>query len=540
MSNYKGNNNKGGKRTKPTRTRNQKQKSNPRIDKFDSETATNDPRWYGADPALLRDSASLPFSWAVGTPISLHNPALDALPSGQEFTIPGICALRVVPSIGWTDSPSDPINTAAFSIYSFVRHQNSGHANYDAPDLMIYLLAMSQVYSYINYLQRAYGLVTTYAQKNRYLPDHVLESMGINASDVRYNLANFRYGINALINKAASLCVPATMPIFSRYASMYQNIYIEGGTLKDQIYHYTPAGFWKYTLNSDSAGMLEYHPLNNNLGVSDLITYGNDMLARLIQSEDMNIMSGDILKAYGDGALIKLSPLGLDYPIIPLPDLAVLQQMKNATVVPDVWGADVVQDSTHGWLEYKPRFGYVFEDRDDYYARACTYLLSTYCEDRVLTVSSNDPTPEEIMETTRSMFIANGFDRAGDGLSAYVDLRGGADIIVGAQYYYVDVKNGVSQLKHVSLHYLSAADITNGAEVSLALKQQSIISNFKFHPAHHFIMFRPGETDGSFQIAEAHLSYDVNNYTIVSQQVLEKMHEAALLSMLNVPSKIKL
>lgn len=510
-------------------------------DKFDARKATNNPAWYGADPALLRDSASLPFSYAVGTPINLHNGALDTLPSGQEFTIPGFMTLCVKPSVGWADDPSDPINVAAFRIYTYVRHLNSGHTNYDAPDLMLYLLAMSQVYSYINFLQRAYGIVYTYAQKNRYLPNALLQSMGIDPEDVRANLAQFRYGINVLINKAASLCVPGTMAIFAQQSAMYQNLYIEGDSIKDQMYMYCPHGFWKYKLNADASGMLEYVPflsLDPLRSVDSLIEYGSDMLARLIQSEDMNIMSGDIRKAYGDGALIKLVPLNVDFPISPIKDLAVLQQIKNTTVVRSNSGLDIIQDKTHGYLVHKPSFSYT-QPSPTWLSKGESYAYQTYAEDKILSVLSTDPTPEEVMEISRNIPAITNYKRSADWTSVSYEIHGGAVIIENCFVWDYKIANGQPVLRTTGMRYTQTVDTTDSNAIAGSMRLTALLGHFKYHPVVHLLALRPGSTEGSFNVADGYLMYDVDNYTIINSTTIERMNEAALLSMLNVPTVTK-
>lgn len=550
MSNYKRNskntNNKKGNKAQSNdvkeykmRRRNQGRDFIP-ADKLDRRTATNDPAWYGLDPNLLRDSSSLPFSAAVGTPLTLHNPALEVL-SGQEFTIPGIQVIYTCPSVGRSIDPSSPLNAATFRTYTFVRHQNSGHSNYDPTDLMIYLLSMTQVYSYINFLQRAYGIVTTYAQKNRYMPDALLSAMDIDADDCRLNLAAFRYGINVLINKAASLCVPSTMPIFKRMATIYSNLYIEGNSIKDQLYLYSPEAFWKFTLDDTGAGKLEWKTWRHEgkKTVEDMLEYGNDMLARLIQSEDMNIMSGDILKAYGSDSLIKLAPLPLDYPIIPLPDSAVLNQMKNTTVT---WWLDadsmhVVQDPTHGWLYCNPTMKYSREA--SYQTRANTFLLQSFLEDRILTINNADPTPEEVMEYTRGMIIARKFDRSEDGLTATCEFDCGVEIATTVSYFGFDVVDGVPLLHELDGWYLDTVDVSDSDAVALYFEKMANLSNFRFHPMHRIAAYRQGTNPDAFNITHMYGCYDVDNYTVISEQVLRRIHEAALMSLFNVPSMVR-
>ena len=503
---------------------------------FNKETSTNDVTWYAQEPALLRDSASIPFSWSVGTPIDLSNPVLQTLTSKGQFSVPGICALSILPNFGQVTLPTDPLNTAAFSIYSYVRHANSGHSNYDAPDLMLYLLAMSQVYSFINSVQRIYGAATMYSQRNRYMPQALLTAMGVDFNSVTQNLADFRYRLNALINKAASLYVPNNMPIFNRHASLFQNIYIEGNSLKDQMYLFVPDAFYAFTLNPEDnyAGMLQPVAwLGNSLKtVDDIFKFGDNLLDRLIQSEDMNIMSGDILKAYGQDGLMKLATVPEQYPLVPIFDPSVLEQMKNATVLTAVQGLEIKQSSNKGWLLSKPCIHYA--DTDSYAHRAIAYSLNSYTEKRLLTVAAAEVTPENIMEATRLMIVPDEYIRVTES-EAVVNFKAGSEICTACRFYYYKFDGTSWDLTHLSVSYLLMNDVSDESNVALIHKFNCIMSNFKYRPAVRIVAFRPGAQLPAFQLAESFINFDVDNYAVVNADEINRMHEAALLSEFNVP-----
>lgn len=65
----------------------------------------------------------------------------------DTFVVPGIMTFMYAPSIGVAFSTdSAAINVAAKNIYAYVRFANSGARNYDAPNLMTYLLALDSAY----------------------------------------------------------------------------------------------------------------------------------------------------------------------------------------------------------------------------------------------------------------------------------------------------------------------------------------------------------------------------------------------------------
>lgn len=458
---------------------------------YPKTAGSNDPAWYAANASLLRDAASIPYSWSVGTPIDFDDP-LTATAANRKLTVPGIQAIKLQPSVGQSSDVSSPVNTAANATYAFVRHANSGHSNYDAPDLMLYIMAMSQVYSYIVFLQRIYGVAMLYAQKNRYIPTALLSAMGVNGEAVQANLAELRYGINILISKAASFAVPDTMSIFNRHAFLYSNIYTEGDSIKDQLYLYTPAAFWKFKWDTVAiSGKLETVPFTSTDGASvvALIAYGTDMLGRLIQDEDINIMSGDILKAYGNDKILKLAPLNIDYPIVPVYNLGVLEQMKNATVFGNsITNADVDQNSTKAFLVHNPKCTTVTAQQPDpWKAEAVRKGLTSLQGNKLLTTSFQEATPEITMENSRLTAGAYGYAYTAK-TSASVGIYCGSEIAVSVSYYYFRVNTtaqGVDELTltEVKGSYIDMFPALISDTLPAELNGCVIQNNFKYHPA---------------------------------------------------------
>lgn len=502
-------------------------------EKYHSSCAGNDPAWYAGNPALLRDSASIPFSWAVGAPIALDIPDMKA-----PWSVPGIMTMDIIPQFGNGSSANSPLNLASTSVYSFIRHANSGHSNYDAPDLMIYIAAMTQIYSYLNWMQRVYGCSTLYAQGNRYLPRALVECQGVDYDDVYNNLANFRYGINALIAKAASLAVPATMPIFLRHAFLYQNIYIEGPSIKDQMYLYNPDGFYMFDFDPQHAGMLKYQPIasyKESVGVtklkaSNMLAYGNMLLDALVMNEDINIMSGDILKAYA-GNIIKLAPLPEIYPLSPVFNAAVLEQFKNATVFmgENVRNLDIEQDASKVFLQSVPRWQVdetLPQKHPSFTVENQKHLMNYYKGRRILSTIAAEPDQNIVIEDTRLMAALD----PNTATDTTADILCGSEIVVDMKYWtYLFSSTGVPTLSNgrVFSSYLVTADTMQSRFSSFAR-----LKHFKYCPA--ICAAIVGDTSVSREIY-----FDVDNFAILDYQTLYKMHETAILSMLNVASIAK-
>lgn len=548
-SNNTNDNNNNKDRGRNARSNRSKGNNNQRLKDsgYNSGKGSNDVSWYATDPQLLRDAASIPYSWAIGTPLNLNNPLLETLSNKGAIVIPGVMALRTIPAFSRSVDATSPLNIASNATYAFIRHANSGHSNYDAPDLMIYIMAMSQVYSYITFLQRVYGLATLYAQRNRYLPREILHVCGVDPDSVANNLASFRYGINLLINKAASFAVPSTMPYFQRQAFLYSQIYTEGASIKDQLYLYVPDGFYKYTLNTDLSGMLEYVVFNDDTyrTVDQLLDFGNALLMPLIYSEDMNIMSGDILKAYGQNNIIQLQSLPEVYPIVPVYNQEVLEQMKNATVVGAVQSMNLVQDSTHGYLLYGPQaITGATEPATDWKGTANRMKVRSLLEDRVISTSLAAPTAENSMVLTRLTVAADNLqtDYKGQGYDV-VDLYPGSEMVHEVEL--ITMEASASGTVQPSRYFYEYAEmwLAESADVNdqvTTLRRWAALANFKYHPAVHVIACKAGSVSPAISVADARLFFDVDNYTLLSRQDVKRLNEAAVMNQLHVPSIAKL
>lgn len=470
---------------------------------------TNDPQWYASDPSILRDAASIPYSWALGTTIG-RGPTGALTDAGIANSVPGICRVSVNPVVGLSVTTDSAINVAATAMYSYVRHANSGHANYESSDLMLYCTGMAQVYAYINWCQRLYAVATAYAQKNRYLPLHLLATMGVNANDIVRNLANFRYWINVFISKATSLAVPATMSYFSRTAFLYSNIYCESDQIKDQLYYFHPASWLKFEfVNETKAGKLARRTLNpveasKGLTVSEITKFGDELLGAILLDEDMNIMSGDILKAYGADGIIKLATLPESVTLYPVYDELVLEQIHNATIVNCDLG-DVEQVAGEGFISGVPSLN----------VNTHKAMVATSMMNKILSCNKAEPGVDDTIESTRLMVATE----ASRGTSNTLYLICGSEVATDVSYFWNNANGSISGVGFTSA--LNQKDVLKA----------TVLKYFKYAPTLYIVNNEITEIVGVFE--------SIDNYAVLTAQDISKMHDAALMNMFAVPSVAK-
>lgn len=497
-----------------------------------SKEKFNDPSWYITREQLAKDVASLSFNNALGAPISIgFDQDGQTSASAYSLSVPGIMSIYTVPTMGYSVDGASPINIAAKNIYSWVRHQNSGHANYDAPDLMLYLGAMDSVYAVIAWMMRVYGTARIFSQTNRYVGDALLTCQGVSPDEIRANLADFRSYLNMVITKASAFCTPNVMSLYRRHFWMYSGIYKDQDITKSQMYLYRPAAVWKYE-ETQGVGKLVTTPFTTTfdgasgftsatLSFAAMRTFVNDMLSRLTASEDINIMSGDILKAYGRENLWILGLINEDYVTLPVYSDEVLSQIHNTTFVGRVTTRDVVPGATT--FPYTPTAFDVYQDPN---IGEGAIICNPQVLDakhlgymRIIDFDKEDPTPEDVLVATRNTVMGTPMIiGSGDAARIVTSLDTFASDVALFGYITTIADNG--QLNNLPI---------GGSDGALNNAITTAMMRFKGAP----IVY--GMSASNTSAVLQFIAGELGNYTSVDWNDLSKMHESAILAMLGVP-----
>jgi len=465
---------------------------------------SNDPAWYAADTRIMLDAASFPFNRRTGSLI-----VRDKFP---DEAIPGILALKTVPTFGLNEFADSPVRVAAQRLYTTMRVTQSGQKNYDPVDFFVYMAAMGQVYSFIVWAQRLYAYSMTFSQKNEYWPKGFAAAENVSPVGLLdgTQLAQFRYWLNNFINRASAFAVPNTLPYFNKLAFQYRDIYIDNAaTLKNQMYMYSPEGFHKFTINSQtSAGELIYAPLPNNATLAQIEAYGDNLLYAIYEQEDAGTMSGDIVKTWGNN-VVKLAQVPEVIDIQPIYDPLVLQQIKNTRVVStlDPQSTNLIQSS--GILYSIPKLTgqTTLNESVD---------LNRITSDLLLTVDSAEPTAAEVMELTRNIPV-----------QATADTAGTAHIQCGT--FVVHMLRFVTHDPAHNTFTVTTSLAWIGGTYSVSASATLIRMLKEFHYAPTFTI-----CDGTGNLEKDII--DTDNWTIIRHYDLVPVHETAWLNMLAVPT----
>lgn len=532
--------------------------------KFDRESADtrdrrdcfrsqhNDPAWYSQNPQLVKDYASMMFGFPTGTLLP------KSLGFATRAAIPGIMSLEFCPAIGQAQVENDPINIAARNIYSFVRHANSGHSNYEAPDLMLYLIAMDSVYMMHSFMKRALGVVLDYSPVNRYYPSALLKAMYIDPDDLAAHTADFRGFINQYAVKMGSMCVPNSMSYMARHTWMCEGLYTDDPmSAKAQTYMYTPTSFYLYEEGSGSTlskislvSISQYFESSGYMSVSKLMQLANDLLNPILASEDMNIMSGDILKAFGSEGIVKVTGVLDGYMVLPVYSQEVLSQIENATVLGGAVAQHIEQqkDINTGYLTCT--YGALVQVGGDYVGGSAEVTVlpqawNSVINERLLNFHHDGVSPDEVMVATRLAFTYGNQVAAGTSNRQVAVTLGavGSEIVTrGYIYQYTGglATNPVSlSLRKISFQTLEImvdvdAVTSPGTTLGGMVTELSLLSAFDWHPAVYCYYY--AEEDSIVNAKDCGLPcMDIANFAVVSPTNLENLHLTAMLSEFSVP-----
>lgn len=545
------------------------------------EPKTNDPEWYASSPQLLSDAASVPFSYTAGLPFSYGSVGGFS----QMWVSPGVCVYYMRPGLPKTTQAGDALNAVSLKQFAFFRSTVSSRLPYEPADLTVMEIAMGQAYSFINWATRAYAIASNlFVNENRYLPERLLQVQGIDPYSLSNHLNDFRGWLNLLITRASALSVPKDMYYFRRMAMLYANIYTEGTSVKDQLYMYSPMGFWQFQDvpgNGSTGAWLKYVPLleqmdadkfgeQNLLTWEEIQTYGNNLLNALYGSEDVGVMSANILRAYGSEHVLTLE-LVPEFPAItPIFDIGVLEQMQNTcpvtnglmqnigksktasgqTVVDNDWSVKqtVLNKDTDPvtYLTFSPA---IYNNATDNTPNRIRNLQASAFAglNKILTTTTASTDPKLVIESTRGMTYFEEEKSVSTGTPNYW-LHCCTDCCVECIIYQKDpntvgyqvLTTMISDMNAASVPWVDIAD-TSAATTSLKslVAKRILYDAFRFRCNQMLITAELNPTSGGLPMVQNVSPVGlIDNFAVITHLVLNKMNDQAAYALFDISVKV--
>nr|WPR18433.1 MAG: capsid protein [Crogonang virus 172] len=473
------------------------------------------------------------FSIPQGFTIPLGSYPIEAADDTAKITpmvggtiAPGIATIHCLSTLGTCTSAESAANVASRMEYIFVRHANSGHANYEAPDLFITERAVAEVYSMIGWATTTYALMQRYSPDNRYTPRALVKARGFDYDNLASNMPRFNMIINMAIAKAGTLRVPKKFNYLARLFEAYTTLYADSSaTNKTQYYQFIPDGFWQYSGTSTGGTTLVYKALSSYGTVqsdkSVLLTLDNleklfgEFLDALMAEEDVGIMCGDILKAYGDEGCWHLGYVPMDLTVSDVHDENVLLSIRNIVTTGDVVGS-VVQSG--GYLTESISRTVALTD----VANCSTLPWLTPLVD--LPIAS--PSADDVINATRYMFNAK-FSNTDSEVTMTLTSY---DIIIVTKISIASTTSSGSSVYNSDTYY------TQGNEYAVAPARLANVYAFNYMPSFTHIQFlQTGET--AWRVSNSYRMGEFDNVAALSMANIAALNDACLLSEYGVPNK---
>lgn len=478
----------------------------------------NDFSWYNKNPSLTVAAASIPFPYRPGMQVDVTDWIKDpADTTTAKLQIPGVLALEWLPGIGRCSLATDPASIAAKEIYAKVREAFSGSIDADAPDFVIYLLALDSIFSYIGALKRLYRITATYSAQNLMVPDELLKAYGLDDA-ARSQLREHRmelYGIiNQLIGMTQKFRCPAVFDLFNRHYWMNDNVYTDAPSANSQMYMFTQAGFLKFSMlpvpgkeSVQAGGLTMVEAPFKTLeiateGVTPLFTFGRDLIDALAGSDDAYLISGYLMRAFDGTSVFKVDELQINETLEPVFVPSVLAQIENSYTAnvdySELTNLTIAQDPSTNALV------------SGYTGPANAYTVEVK---PIISIRNDAPSVEDVVEATRLKVTK-------EATASGTIYHYASELPVRWMLYGSQLDQRVRQ--NMQINGPSALNMP------YLLGMACVTAQFDWHP---LCVLWYG-TSGSKHYTP-YVVGDIHNFTTVSMEQLDEIHRVCLYSELN-------
>lgn len=516
----------------------------------DSVSARNDVSWYSRNPALLAAAASFPYPYRPGMVLPVFNNKGETTTTAVNPGVPGVMVAEWVPSVGRSQSATDPASVIGKEIFARVRAKFSGSIDADAPDFVIYAMALDSIFAYIGGMKRLYRVLNAYSPENYILPDGLLMSMGYKQeqiNEMRRDRIKLFQNINELIGMTRKFMCPAILDIFNRHYWLNDNVYTDANSINAQFYVFNQLAYYKYGLKEISTGVsvgsVDYAtPTIPSTGVVDyLFEFGRSLINALADSDDAYIISGYLMRAYEGTPTFSVDELEVNAVLAPVYEPEVLAQIENSLAIPGVGSryfggtfalpviAPVYQDPASNAVISNPTAKLVFSTAVPY------YLQNNWNFKPFISLRSDMPTVADTTIATRMKMAWGDVTISGtknDTVS--FDIYCASEILVDWSVSSVTT-DGANKAPRVYTQPISP--ITQVADVaatpifpsfpSSALGTQFLVTNFDWHPIGIVMVAHTNTTNKQVDVI---LGGDIHNTTVVTVEQLANLHRVCLYS----------
>lgn len=561
--NSKGNVNKtGNKSNKSSSQRSNSRNSNNRR-KFDQSRKDgksvvmgaeipngNDPAFYNKYPTILNQVGKVNNYHPVGLiGKDMFGPVTD---TSEVRGIPGIAAMNIIPAIPVASSGASTLQQSAYQTWTKVRDSISGTRSYDPVDLQLMSIAVSQAVSCATWLKRFFNFAYTMSPFNRYAPERLFQAMHCDYQDFIAEIPAYRARYNRITINLSRIYANTENNYHKMLRSMFAGVLAEPGA-NGQLYVYNPCGFYKYAWTTDDKGVkvgslvftgaseVNREEPMGSVAIKKLSIFLDlyEMLVdALITDGDVNTMSGDILKTYGEASQVML-PLALetdsDLPQVSLIDLAQFQMSYVPMYASSFSNYKTIIQSDAAYIKFQPKLSFTKQcwpcfrydgasgDLKELYKQsgAKEFYVTTQRNRILLNDYVDLNQPANVAEVLRNVPIIADYSKT-QFEELIVARQGEATLDL-------DVMSTTGILPHsLVVYYL---DKTKDVEDLQNANILSVHRNFTFLPMRLFFDNAVNSQAKTVTMTELHIDANLNDYYSLSRQQVAQIHDVMALSM---------
>lgn len=265
---FKGSNDCGRKDNNQTRNKNGRgNKRNSRNSKkkdWSDEVSTaptaNDVDYYFVDKQLAEDAATIAFPTFLGTKKFIDKMAMPTALVLWMNPSPGCTALDDTTGAENLRT-STGANMAAQKLYTRLSVASGRTANYEPNDVLMAILATTEVATQIESMRRLFGIFGTYNMRNRAYPLYIMRALGIDENDFVANASNYRMQVNMLINRINQIPMVWDLGYVRKSTELYQRIFIDAVSDQAQTIIYAPKSTWVLDETTEGGSTLRTYAL---------------------------------------------------------------------------------------------------------------------------------------------------------------------------------------------------------------------------------------------------------------------------------------
>lgn len=492
----------------------------------------NDWQFYAVTERIAKDVASYPYNKLPGSKFNVpwHSGTFSDVPDSATY-LPNFCVLSYVPGVGNTnDDANAGINIATKQLYTYVRHANSGARNYEGPDIMMYVLAMRDIYTRFFEAKRALGIAYAYYFENKNFPDGLLRSIGINPQDLRANLAQYRGRLNLLAAKINSFAVPKYFRAFDRAAFISSYYFTDSTSIRGQAYIFRTAGYYTWSgMTSEKGTSLQFNfdpsfdsTQSSNPAFSKVSSFEavylntlESQLDALFYDDDANTMAGDILKAFDQSNLYQVADIPDPYVVLGTYDEDILAQIENSFAANNYFSATFATTFTSEALAITQENQIIKSGITLASAGTASFPNGWY-------FNSHKDAPEFSDNLEWSRLIVSATKSSTSWILHY-----GLELLLNITIVNMDPKYDDQRMVYSVLNQ-SIAVASSGAVSSTMMASIAKLAIFDWHPGVYFINYDITGTDVTS--SEIIPFMDLKFYTVLTDKEIHPTHDSACMA----------